>query len=78
MELPDNRIEDEVASDDDKNNIEMIEDEAADAGFDSPQIRPINTSEAGESPATMGGGDETLVESFVLPGAADGFSLDFI
>jgi hypothetical protein len=74
LELPVDRPEDEVASDDDKNNIEMIH-EQEEASFDIPQIKAINTSDLGERPEDAG--DETLVESFVLP-EADGFSLDFI
>ena len=73
LELPVDRIEDEVASDDDKNNIEMIND--CEQSFDNPQIQAINTSSIGDKPEVTG--DETLVESFVLPDA-DGFSLDFI
>jgi hypothetical protein len=58
-------VEDEVASDDDKNNIEMIHEE--ETTFDLPKIEPINFSETDESqqPAR---GDETLLESFILPG----------
>ncbi len=54
-----------MASDDDKNNIEMIHEE--ETTFDLPKIEPINFSETDESqqPAR---GDETLLESFILPG----------
>ena len=74
LDLAVDRPEDEVASDDDKNNIEMIHDR--EPSFDIPQIKAINTSDIGDRPEDTAG-DETLVESFVLPGA-DGFSLDFI
>ena len=42
MELPINRLEDEVASDDDKNNIEMIHEQQEEKSFDLPKIQPIN------------------------------------
>ena len=59
---------DEVASDDDKNNIEMIhEEEEVDTTFDLPKIEAINFSETDESQKPAGRG-ETLLESFILPG----------
>ena len=50
LELPINRMEDEVASDDDKNNIEMIhEQQEEERTFDLPKIQPINLSDMDES-----------------------------
>jgi hypothetical protein len=61
-------LEDEVASDDDKNNIEMIqEQQQEETSFDLPKIQPINFSDMNESQSPAGG-DETLMESFILPG----------
>ena len=50
LELPINRMEDEVASDDEKNNIEMIhEQQEEERTFDLLKIQPINLSDMDES-----------------------------
>ena len=52
LELPINRMEDEVASDDDKNNIEMVHEQQRDemeTTFDLPKIQPINLSDMDDS-----------------------------
>ena len=52
LELPNNRMEDEVASDDDKNNIEMVHEQQRDemeTMFDLPKIQPINLSDMNDS-----------------------------
>lgn len=49
LELPINRMEDEVASDDDKNNIEMIHEQQEEKTFDLPEIQPINLSDMDRS-----------------------------
>jgi hypothetical protein len=74
LELPVNRLEDEVVSDGDKDNMEMVED-LIERNFDLPLIEKTHPSNEFESSAKTG--DETMVESFVSP-VADGYSLDFI
>jgi hypothetical protein len=76
LEIPSNPIIEDVASDDDKNNIEMIEDKNLEpVDFDIPQMKEMDLALIPERGVVDP--EELMIESFVIP-EAEGFSLDFI